>query len=107
MSMLPAYSSAAQLYSQAGWPAVLPVPPGPKHPPPTGYTGDTGIDTSPEQIQIWAGNGYGAHSIALRMPDGVIGIDVDQYVKMGRDPETGEPVAHQKVGALTLAECIQ
>ena len=95
--MLPVYSSAARLYAQAGWTAVLPVPTEGKWPPPTGYTGDAGIDTTPEQIEQWAGNGYGGHSIALRMPDGVIGIDVDQYMKGGR----------QKIGALTLAQCIE
>ncbi len=103
--MLPVYSSAAQLYNQAGWPAVIPVPTQGKWPPPVGFTGDAGADTSPDQIAAWASNGHATDSIALRMPDGVIGIDVDQYVKHGVN-EHGQAVAREKVGALTLAQCI-
>lgn len=80
-------------YFRAGWPAILPVPPETKFPPPVGFTGDGGTDTSAEQLTEWATNGLAGHSVALRMPDGVIGIDVDDYVK-------GDVV---KAGARTLA----
>lgn len=81
-------------YALAGWPCIVPVPPDEKHPPPIGFTGAGGRDTTPEQLVAWAGS-HPAHAIAIRMPDGVIGIDVDQYVKKGT----------QKRGAETLAAC--
>lgn len=79
-------------YAQAGWPCILPVPPETKTPPPTGFTGAEGRDTQPLDLVGWART-HAGHSIALRMPDGVIGIDVDQYEKAGT----------QKHGAETLA----
>ena len=83
-------------YALAGWPCVLPVPPHEKNPPPVGFTGAEGRDTEPAQLVAWAGS-HAGHAIAIRMPDGVIGIDVDQYVKNGI----------QKRGAETLAACEQ
>lgn len=88
------FAAAVVPYRQAGWPAILPVPPETKFPPPVGFTGEHGRDTAPEQLVEWATNGYASYSVALRMPDGVIGIDVDHYTK-------GDKV---KVGADTLAE---
>src|SRR6266487_3613509 len=79
-------------YAQAGWPCVMPVPRA-KAPPPDGFTGDSGIDPDPLQLVRWAGS-RADHSIALRMPDGVVGIDVDDYWK-GKI---------KKEGAATLAE---
>lgn len=90
----PVFASAAALYHHAGWPAVLPVPAETKSPPPTGYTGEEGQDTSAELLAAWAGNGYAGHSIALRLPDGIVGIDVDDYTT---------PSGKVKVGGQTLA----
>jgi P4 family phage/plasmid primase-like protien len=90
------FASAVVAYRRAGWPAILPVPPETKFPPPVGFTGEHGADTTPEQLAQWATNGFADHSVALRMPDGVIGIDVDHYAKGDK----------QKVGADTLAELI-
>lgn len=73
------YAATAHLYLAAGWTCVLPVPPGDKHPPPVGFTGAHGVDTSPEQVAAWARE-RPESAVALRMPDGVIGIDVDEYV---------------------------
>ncbi len=67
-------------YAQAGWPCILPVPPATKTPPPVGFTGAEGRDTEPMDLVTWAGTNP-HDSIALRMPDGIIGIDVDEYVK--------------------------
>jgi phage/plasmid-associated DNA primase/DNA polymerase I-like protein with 3'-5' exonuclease and polymerase domains len=83
-------------YAEAGWPCILPVPARDKFPPPVGFTGAEGRDTDPLTLVEWAGK-FPHHSIALRMPEGVIGIDVDQYVK-------GETV---KRGAETMAACIE
>lgn len=90
------YADNVAEYAQAGWPCILPVPPGDKFPPPTGFTGAEGADTDAFQIVDWVGK-LPHYSIALRMPDGVIGIDVDQYMKKGV----------QKHGAETLAALIE
>lgn len=74
------YAENVVAYAQAGWPCILPVPVRDKFPPPVGFTGAEGRDTDPLQLVQFATTHPG-HSIALRMPDGVIGIDVDQYVK--------------------------
>jgi hypothetical protein len=101
------YADHVADYALAGWTCILPVPPATKTPPPSGFTGAEGRDTTPEQLVAWAGTNPG-DSIALRMPwfpgdeilpGGwcVIGIDVDQYVKAGK----------QKHGAVTLAEHLE
>src|SRR4051812_2322977 len=72
---VPVFAGAAMLYHQAGWPAVLPVPPETKSPPPTGYTGAEGLDTPADLLNGWAsgtirhpsGSSYAAYSCALRM----------------------------------------
>jgi DNA polymerase I-like protein with 3'-5' exonuclease and polymerase domains len=79
-------------YALAGWSCILPVPVATKHPPPVGFTGADGIDTDPLQLTTWAGT-HGGHSIALRMPDGVIGIDVDHYRKGEVDKRGGDSLA--------------
>jgi P4 family phage/plasmid primase-like protien len=88
------FADAVVAYAQAGWPCILPVPIN-KHPPPVGYTGAEGADTDPRTLATW----YESHaesSIALRMPEGVIGIDVDAYIK-------GKVTKH---GDATLAEAV-
>ncbi len=84
------YATGAALYFDAGWRGVLPVPAGRKGPPPTGFTGRCGADPSWADIQTWIDDTPGAN-IALHMPPGVLGVDVDSY--------GGKP------GAATLAEC--
>jgi Bifunctional DNA primase/polymerase, N-terminal/AAA domain len=84
------YGSAALTYADAGWRGVLWVPPKAKWPPPEGYTGHDGADPSYADIHAWATDGYAGHNIVLRLPDDVIGIDVDCY--------------DDKQGAKTLAE---
>lgn len=68
---------------------MLPLRPRSKFPPPDGTTGHTGVDPSYPDIHAWCED-FRDGNLALRMPDGVIGIDVDAYD--GRN------------GALTLAE---
>ena len=75
-------------YTRAGWPCVIPVPTTNKYPPPAGFTGATGRNTEPLQLVTWSET-HGAHSVALRMPDGVIGLDVDHYVKGTVDKRGG------------------
>lgn len=88
------YARAVTHYWRAGWRGLLPVPPEKKFPPPEGYTGATGADTPAETVAAWAGGAHAGDCIALRLPEGVIGIDVDHYIKGGKD----------KRGADTLRE---
>lgn len=78
------YAEAALQYRVAGWRGVLPLPPGKKSPPPTGYTGDGRWPTTPE-LDEWARRRPDGN-IALRLPKDVVGIDVDHYgTKRGGD----------------------
>ena len=72
------YGRAAQAYWHLGWQAPLPIPTGQKAPPPDGYTGWDGIDPSYADIHAWIEDKPNGN-IAIRMPEGVIGIDVDNY----------------------------
>jgi P4 family phage/plasmid primase-like protien len=94
-AQVPVYASACAGYHLAGWPCVIPVPPDAKFPPPKGFTGADGRDTTPDDLVAWA-LAHAGDSVALRMPDGVIGIDVDDYIKGGLT----------KHGAATLAGLI-
>ena len=79
-AQLPVYASACAAYYKAGWRGVIPVPPEAKYPPPKGFTGTDGRDITPDDLLGWACSQPGS-SVALRMPDGVAGFDVDDYVK--------------------------
>lgn len=74
----PLYGAAARAYLTAGWPSVLPLPHAAKTPPPGGYTGRQGAWPTPDQIDQWA-DSFPDGNLALRLPDDVIGIDVDAY----------------------------
>jgi len=76
------------MYIQAGWTGTLPLPLGAKFPPPEGFTGAGGATPEIAQVLAWAQ--AGPAYIGLRLPAGVVGIDVDHY--------DGKP------GADTLAE---
>jgi hypothetical protein len=86
------FADAWREYQAAGWP-VIPLPPAMKDPPPVGYTGADGKTATEQQLEQWERHGFrtrehghvDAGNIALRMPDGVIGIDVDAY-----DGKTGD-----------------
>lgn len=68
----------AQRWRDAGWPGVLPLPAGRKHPPPSGFTGRRAPFPTGEQFTAWFSNGRAAN-LALRVPDYVAGVDVDDY----------------------------
>lgn len=82
------YGSAAMTYWRSGW-APLPLPPRAKKHPPEGYTGNTGAWPSGADVHAWTEDHPGGN-IALRLPPGVIGLDVDAY--------------GQKAGGLVLAQ---
>lgn len=73
------YGDAAWAYREAGWLGVLPLPPGAKWPPPGGFTGWAGVDPSGADVQAWCDGMEGYGNIALRLPSGVYGLDVDDY----------------------------
>lgn len=70
-------------YFMAGW-CPLPLPPRKKSSPPTGTTGRYEMPDK-KKIQGWAKERDARCNIAIRVPDNVIGIDVDAYdAKVGR-----------------------
>jgi putative DNA primase/helicase len=75
-SILP-YADYAELYLELGF-SPLPLPVGKKKSPPTGYTGYDGKDVTAEDVAIWIEQ-MPDGNIALRLPRGTIGIDVDAY----------------------------
>lgn len=57
---------------------VLPLPAGAKFPPPNGLTGNKGTDLTLAQIRHrYEGHEFG--NVGVRLPQGVIGLDVDAY----------------------------
>ncbi len=72
------YGRVAVPLRDLGWLGVLPVPLGQKSPPPEGFTGRDGRDPSDDDIVIWVRNRPCAN-VAIRYPDGVVGLDVDDY----------------------------
>ncbi len=72
------YADAAELYWGTGWRGVLPLPPRRKADPPKGHTGHDGLEPSYADVCAWAEDRPDSN-IGLRLPDGVIGIDVDAY----------------------------
>jgi Bifunctional DNA primase/polymerase, N-terminal/AAA domain len=73
------YARGAPLYREAGWPGVLPLPPGKKSPPPKGYTGYDGQWPTIAEIEEWVALRPPDSNLMLRVEHGVIGIDVDAY----------------------------
>jgi hypothetical protein len=74
------YADAAPVYLRSGWQGVLPLKRGTKFPPPAGFTGRGKPDPTEEQIAQWAqSDSYLNGGLCLRLPDGIIGIDVDAY----------------------------
>lgn len=87
------YGRAADLYYGKGWRGILPLPHRRKKLPPAGFTGSAGTDPAYPDIAAWADGTEGPKNICLRLPENVIGIDVDAY---------GE-----KTGAFTFAQAEQ
>jgi hypothetical protein len=73
----PGYAMVARQYLQAGW-APLPLPKGAKASPPPGTTGTDGRWPTPADVDTWREQ-WPDGNVALRLPDTVIGIDVDDY----------------------------
>lgn len=88
------YAEAARVYRELGWRGVLPVDLGgrPGHVP-TGTTGHDGVDPGDEQVTRWT-ESHGDHNVGLRLPDDVLGLDVDVYGDK-RGDQTVDYVAYQ------------
>jgi P4 family phage/plasmid primase-like protien len=90
------YAFSARAYFNAGW-SPLPLPPGQKSYPPTGYTGGKGRHAEPEKVEQWIRT-KGDGNVALRMPPTLIGIDVDAY--SGKDGAATLAAAEESWGEL-------
>lgn len=86
------YADEAWSYYGAGWRGVIPLPAGAKTPPPSGFTGWAGVETTAEHIAIWHAGREGNGNIGLHFGDGLYGLDVDAY--------------DDKDGAAALAELV-
>ncbi|WP_406816756.1 bifunctional DNA primase/polymerase [Mycobacterium sp. M23085] len=73
------YGCAAQLYRDAGWLGVLPLPPREKVPHLAGFTGNDGAWPTDEQIAAWCTDQPADANLMLRVNYGVVGVDVDAY----------------------------
>jgi hypothetical protein len=82
------YAAAFDLYRDNGW-APLKLAAHTKYPPPAGFTGRDGVQPSYADMTAWATEEPDGN-LAIRLPDDVIGVDVDGY--------------GDKTGAATLAE---
>lgn len=74
----PIFGIAAPTYLRYGWTAPLYVPVRDKTPPPDGFTGENGRYPTQQEVMNWVGM-FPSYNIALRMPDDIIGIDIDTY----------------------------
>lgn len=97
------YGEFAHSYKAKGY-SPLPLPKGQKTPVPQGYTGQEGLMASGPDIQEWIEENPD-RNIALRLPNTVIGIDVDDYgIKQGKQSMLDAIAAFGKlpnVGRLT------
>ena len=72
------YGIAAPVLWGLGWRGLLPLPPGRKHPPPEGWTGATAPMPRWPDVYAWMED-RADHNIGVRLPDTMIGLDVDGY----------------------------
>lgn len=76
----------AEVFDLYRWGGLLPLPRNEKFPPPTGYTGAAGKFPDLDDVLEWDDRAPGNY--ALRLPDGVLAFDVDDYDKHGK-PKPG------------------
>jgi hypothetical protein len=88
------YGRAAQDYRRAGWLGTLPIGnrAGTKYPPPQGFTGHGAPMPSAADVGAWLET-HADRNIGLRLPPGVIGLDVDNYAKDGAAKSGGATLA--------------
>src|SRR3954452_24987462 len=76
---LDTFADHAVAYRAAGWLGTLPLPAGKKFPPPSGYTGEDGAWPTDADITTWSDSFAPGFNLALRLPQDIVGIDVDAY----------------------------
>src|SRR3712207_4897598 len=76
---LSSFAGHAGAYRAAGLLGTLLLPAGQKFPPPSGFTGEDGRWPTEEDIAAWNDRAGNAFNLALRLPEDLIGIDVDAY----------------------------
>jgi hypothetical protein len=76
------YADAAPRYRAAGWLSVLPLPARRKQYPPEGFTGRLAAEPTQAQVQVWMRQ-FPSGNVALRLPVGVLGVDLDLYKPAG------------------------
>lgn len=88
------YAEAARVYRELGWRGVLPADLNgrPGHVP-AGYSGGHDVDPDDDQVRRWVDT-HADHNVALRLPDDVLGLDVDVYGDK-RGDQTVDYVAYQ------------
>ncbi len=74
------YADAADNYAERGW-TPIPLPPGSKFPPPPGTTGAAPLPDA-AMVAEWKSTRPDAN-VALRLPEGVVGLDVDETASLG------------------------
>lgn len=92
------YGDAYQIYRDAGW-IPLPLKRGTKWPPPEGYTGEDRQEPDDRKYRRWSKQ-YAGGNLALAVPDGVVGIDIDAY----EYTKIGNPKPQRKHGDKTYHE---
>jgi hypothetical protein len=92
------YGRSAGPYLKLGY-SPVPLPPGQKYPPPKGWTGVGAPMADLEQVCLWERSDPDAN-VALRLPDGVIGIDLDLY----DDPTKDHPAAERQAAWRELVD---
>ncbi len=75
----PLYAAVAMDYHASGVGFPLPLPPQAKQYPPKGVTGRQGVDPTPGKVKAWCRHRQPRTNVALRLVNGVVGIDVDAY----------------------------
>ena len=95
------YAASADIYLARGWSSVLPLPANSKTPPPGGFTGNGGVTPTATDIATWKRTGG---NIALRLPENVLGIDVDDYAaKVGADSLSATEVRWGELPATVMS----
>lgn len=86
------YAAAMPYYYNVGWRGILPLPYLKKSPPPTGFTGEFAPDPTDAQLSAWVRDNPMGNT-ALRIPLGVVGIDVDDYAAKRGDTSLTDRIA--------------
>jgi hypothetical protein len=83
------YADVVHVYRERGWPSVLPLPPGQKAPPPTGFTGSGARIPTTGEVDAWRRERPDAN-VALALVEcddwnfDLLGVDIDNYAKGDR-----------------------